>query len=52
MIYRQVVKASEVTGVNVKNQAGEELGEINEVFICSGLLVSEDKRGYEDILWS
>lgn len=33
MTYRQVVKASEVTGVNVKNQAGEDLGEINEVVI-------------------
>jgi len=33
MTYRNVVKASEVTGVDVKNLIGENLGEINEVVI-------------------
>lgn len=33
MDYRNVVKSSEVTGVKVKNGAGEDLGEINEVVI-------------------
>lgn len=33
MTYRQVVKASEVTDVDVKNPAGESLGNINEVVI-------------------
>ncbi|HRD71061.1 MAG: PRC-barrel domain-containing protein [Legionella sp.] len=33
MTNRKVVKASEVTGVDVKNGAGENLGEINEVVI-------------------
>lgn len=33
MTFRKVVKASEVTGVDVKNLAGENLGKINEVVI-------------------
>lgn len=33
MDFRNVVKASEVTGVKVKNASGEDLGEINEVVI-------------------
>jgi sporulation protein YlmC with PRC-barrel domain len=33
MTYKKVVKASEVTGVDVKNLAGEDLGTINEVVI-------------------
>ena len=33
MTYRKVVKSSEVTGVDVKNQSGENLGKINEVVI-------------------
>ena len=36
MTYRKVVKASEVTGVDVKNKAGESLGKINEVVINKG----------------
>lgn len=37
MTYRKVVKASEVTGVNVKNQDGENLGKINEVVLDKAL---------------
>jgi len=37
MTYRKVVKASEVTGVNVKNQNGENLGKINEVVFDKAL---------------
>lgn len=37
MSHRKVVKASEVTGVNVKNTAGENLGEINEIVIDKSL---------------
>jgi sporulation protein YlmC with PRC-barrel domain len=33
MTFRKVVKASEVTGVEVKNKAGDNLGKINEVVI-------------------
>jgi sporulation protein YlmC with PRC-barrel domain len=33
MTFRKVVKASEVTGVDVKNLNGENLGKINEVVI-------------------
>ncbi|HEM0318187.1 TPA: PRC-barrel domain-containing protein, partial [Legionella pneumophila] len=33
MTFRKVVKASEVTGVDVKNLTGEDLGKINEVVI-------------------
>lgn len=33
MTFRKVVKSSEVTGVDVKNLAGEDLGKINEVVI-------------------
>lgn len=33
MTYRKVIKASEVTGVEVKNSAGENLGKVNEVVI-------------------
>lgn len=36
MTYRKVVKASEVTGVGVKNEAKENLGTINEVVIDKG----------------
>jgi len=37
MTYRKVVKASEVTGVHVKNPMGESLGKINEVVIDKAL---------------
>ena len=37
MSYRNVVKASEVTGVKVKNAQNEHLGEINEVVIDKSL---------------
>src|SRR5471030_2521221 len=37
MTYRKVVKASEVTGVHVKNKAGENLGKINEIVIDKAL---------------
>jgi sporulation protein YlmC with PRC-barrel domain len=37
MTIRNIVKASEVTGVNVKNAAGESLGKINEVVIDKNL---------------
>lgn len=37
MTFRKVVKASEVTGVEVKNLAGESLGKINEVVIDKAL---------------
>lgn len=33
MSYRNVVKASEVTGVDVRNTTGDNLGEINEIVI-------------------
>lgn len=33
MTYRKVVKASEVTGVHVKNLAGDSMGTINEVVL-------------------
>lgn len=33
MAHRSAVKASEVTGVKVKNSLGEHLGEINEIVI-------------------
>lgn len=33
MTYRKVVKASEVTGVQVKNMKDEDLGSINEIVI-------------------
>ncbi len=33
MTFRKVVKASEVTGVDVQNLAGESLGKINEIVI-------------------